>query len=679
MPIINSENGSIVKNYTAEELVEKAAMMRAYNMIAITAAGSGHPGGTLSIMDITAALYLKVASHDPRHPGWDGRDRIFWSAGHKAPALYAALGASGYFPIKEMVKLRKLGSGFEGHPNRLKLPGIEMSTGSLGQGLGIAAGSALNAKQSGKGYRVYCIMGDGEQNEGSIWEAAMCAAHYKLDNLTAVIDMNKLQIDGATDEVMCLGCLAEKYRAFRWNVIEIDGHDMPQILDAFEKARLHKGSPTVIIADTVKGKGVSYAEGVVGYHGVAPKDGLKGPESLETALENIGYEISSGELEEILQTASDYQKTVDEKITEKIPKFSRDYWWNSGEGMKVDMVPTRMGFGKALEEIGADEKTVAYGADISGSIKIDQFYKNHPERKERFFSVGIAEQNMIQAACGMAAEGRIPFVGSYGVFVTGRAWDQIRTTACYNELDLKIADAHGGISVGADGATHQALEEISLMSCLPGMKVAVPCDSFQTYRATKELAYIPGPAVIRYAREATPVVTSEKTPYEFGKANIARYRGGSESFPEAFEWFLASDYEPEKEDISIIACGPMVPEAMRAAVILKEDFGIEVRIIDMHTVKPLDRDAVRRAVAETGAVLTAEEHQVGGFGNIVAGAAATGKDFPVSFVMDMVGVQDRFGESGEPWDLMVDFELVAESIAEKARSLMERKKKSFES
>ncbi|MBN2407514.1 MAG: transketolase [Elusimicrobia bacterium] len=675
MPLINSKNNKVIRDYSIEELKAKAREMRAYNMISIHAAGSGHPGGTLSIMDITAALYLKVARHDPGNPGWEDRDRIFWSAGHKAPALYIALAEAGYFPVEDVVKLRKLGSGFEGHPNRLKLPGVELSSGSLGQGLGVAIGSALNARLQGRDYRVFCIMGDGEQDEGSIWESVMCASHYKLDNIVGIVDKNNLQIDGPTKEVMCISPLADKYRAFCWNVIEIDGHDMEGILKAFDDASRKKGMPTVIIANTVKGKGVSYAENVVGYHGVAPKDGRSGKESLDKALEDIADKgFTKEKVDALLKTASDYQAQVDRKIKDKLPKFSRDYWWNSQDDMKVEMKATRMGFGDALDEIGADEKIVAHGADITSSIKMDMFFKNHPERKKRFFSVGIAEANMLEVASGLAKEGRISFVGSYGVFATGRAWDQIRTTACYNELDVKIADAHGGISVGADGATHQALEEIAVMSYIPNITVTVPCDSDETYKITKAVAYRHGPAVIRYAREATPLVTGPATPFEFGKANVIRYRGRRKNFAEAFGWKLAGGYKSEKEDISLIACGPMVPEAMRAAYILKEEYGIEARVLDVHTVKPLDTESVLKAAMDTQAVVTCEEHQVGGFGNIIAGVIMKGKKYSSPLVMDMVGVEDIFGESGSPWELMIDFELVAENIALKAKDLVEKKK-----
>ena len=312
MPIMSSKTGEVRREYTIEELIEKAKEMRAYDMIAITAAGSGHTGGTLSIMDIVAALYLKKIRHDPQNPDWEDRDRVFWSTGHKAPALYVALGEAGYFPVKEVVKLRKLGSGFEGHPNRLKLPGVELSSGSLGQGLGVAIGCALNAKLEKKDYRVYCINGDGELDEGSIWEGAMSAAHYKLDNLVAIVDRNYLQIDGPTEEVMRLEPLADKWRAFGWNVREIDGHNMSEILASLDEAEKTKGRPTVIIARTTKGKGVSYAEDVAGYHGISPKDGRSGEESLDRALEDIGDpKFTKDKVNTLLRIAKDYQRNIE--------------------------------------------------------------------------------------------------------------------------------------------------------------------------------------------------------------------------------------------------------------------------------------------------------------------------------------------------------------------------------
>jgi len=662
------ERYSAVADEEIERLERIARELRAYNLASIYAASSGHPGGTLSILDVVAVLYFHEIKHRPEDPDWDARDRVFWSTGHKAPALYVALAQAGYFPMEEVFCLRQLGSPCQGHPNMLELAGIEMSSGSLGQGLGVSVGAALAARLDGKTHRIYCIMGDGEQQEGSVWEAAMSAGHFRLDNLCGILDRNRLQIDGWTKDVMDIEPVADKYRAFGWHVIEIDGHNIPQIMAAFEDARSIKGRPAIIIADTTKGKGVSFMEDVASWHGAAPKK-----DQYEIAIEELRpCTVPQEKIEELIAYAANRAAEASKRARSKLPTFSRDYWWNVEDRMKADMEATRLGFGKGLAKCGDDPRVVTLHADISSSICITEFEKNHPERLNRVFSVGIAEQNMMVIAGGLAKEGKIPITGTYGVFAAGRAWDQIRTTICYANLNVKIAGAHGGISVGPDGATHQALEEIPLMAILPNMNLVVPCDSLETQRATcVAIKEIVGPVYIRFAREATPIITTEDTPFVFGKANVIRYRGRKDRFIDAFETVAASDYRNENEDVAIIACGPMVPEAMRAAYILKEDFGLETRVLNVHTVKPLDRDAVARAAAETGAVLTAEEHQVGGFGNIIAGAILSGVQKPLTF--EMIGVADRFGESGQPWELMQDFGLCAEHLAAKAQEMLGRK------
>jgi len=337
----------------------------------------------------------------------------------------------------------------------------------------------------------------------------------------------------------------------------------------------------------------------------------------------------------------------------------------------VDMEPTRIGFGQALEEIGADKRICTLHADISGSIKISDFEKNNPDRKSRVYSIGIAEQNMVSVACGLARNGRIPVGGTYGVFACGRNWDQWRTTACYNNLNIKMAGAHGGISVGADGATHQALEEISLLNILPNMHLAVPVDIVETKKATKAIILdVVGPGYIRYAREATPIVTTPDTPYKWGLANIIRYRQVKPRFADAFETVLSTQYKNEDEDIAIIACGAMVAEAMRAAYILKQEFNFETRVINMHTVKPLDRTAIQAAVKDIGVIITAEEHQTGGFGSIIASAACMEKQLAEPLKIDMIGINDRFGQSAPPWQLMQILGLTAEHITKRALALI---------
>lgn len=265
-----------------EQLREKARVIRRHIVSMVGEAGSGHPGGSLSAADIVTTLYFDVMRIDSQNPDWPERDRFVLSKGHAAPVLYAALAERGYFAVEQLQTLRKLGSPLQGHPDMKKVPGVEMSTGSLGQGLSAANGMALSGKLDNKDYRVFVLLGDGEIQEGQIWEAAMAAAHYKLDNVTAFLDYNRLQIDGTLDEVMSPEPVADKWRAFGWDVQKIDGHDIDQIREAIERAGQTTGKPSIVIARTVKGKGVSFMENEVGWHGSAPK-----PEQVEQALAEL--------------------------------------------------------------------------------------------------------------------------------------------------------------------------------------------------------------------------------------------------------------------------------------------------------------------------------------------------------------------------------------------------------
>jgi transketolase len=311
----------------------------------------------------------------------------------------------------------------------------------------------------------------------------------------------------------------------------------------------------------------------------------------------------------------------------------------------VEKMLTRQGYGEGLVEAGKkNEDVVALGADITASVKVDMFRDTFPER---FFSMGIAEQNHIGIAAGMSLAGKVPFVTNYGVFLAGRAWDQIRTTVCYSNLNVKLGGAHGGISVGPDGATHQALEEISIMRCLPNMRVVVPADYYEAKKATLAAAETFGPIYIRFGREKVPVVTNENTPFELGKAYCLR----------------------DGSDAAVIACGAMVYEALVAAEELAKE-GISVMVINNHTIKPLDKDTILEAAEKTGAIVTAEEHQLaGGMGSAVVEVLAQNYPVPVK----MVGVNDRFGESGDPDTLMKAFGLTSDDIAAAVRQVFEKK------
>jgi transketolase len=672
--LVDSASGKAIRDYSIEELKDAANLMRGYDLVVLHAAGSGHAGGTLSAMDITAALYLKIANHDPHNPFWDGRDRIIWSTGHKAPNLYLGLAFAGFFPVDDVVTLRKLGSPYQGHPHWLKLPGVEVSTGSLGQGLSIAVGLALAAKLDKKPHKIFCLMGDGEQQEGQIWEAAMEAGHFHLDNLIGIIDCNRLQIDGWVKDVMDIEPLCAKYGSFGWDVMRIDGHDMNQVVDALQQAKASVGKPVVILADTVKGKGVSFMQDQAGWHGKTPNH-----DELQKGLAELGLSQRIP-VQELLEKAKQYQAEVESKLDAKMPKFTRDYWWNAGDKMKVKMEPTRKGFGQSLAENGDDERVVCLGLDISGSITISDFYSGKPARKNRWISMGIAEQSATSAAAGLAKEGKLPVLGTYATFAAARNLDQIRTSVCYGNFNVMIAGAHGGVSVGPDGATHQALEDLFAMEGLPNMSVVVPCDVVETRKATNYLLLRHvGPKYIRFAREATPVVTDEKTPFVFGQANVIRLRREGPNFLEAFETTLASSYSDEREDLSIIACGPMVPEAMRAAYILKNDFGYETRVVNLHTLKPIDAEAIVRAAHDTGLVITAEEHQIGALAwRVSAILTESTQLYGLPLITGAIGVKDRFGDSGAPWELIKEFEVSAEHIACKAAELMAFKKQRAE-
>lgn len=642
---------------SVKKLKELANLMRGYGLVSLNCAGSGHSGGSLSIMDVTAALYLSAANHDPKNPDWEDRDRIIWSAGHKAPALYAALAMSGYYPIEETALLRKLNSKFQGHPHRLKLKGVEVSTGSLGQGFGIGVGMALAAKLNRKRHKIYVITGDGEWDEGSMWESAMEASHYRLDNLIVLIDRNYLQIDGNTETIMKLDPLEKKLQAFGFQVFPADGHNMAKILAVLEKAKKVKDKPIAIIFKTIKGKGVSFMENAAGWHGKAPND-----EELIKALKELKLEKKI-DVQKFRALVLEYQKKMTAMVEKQVPKFKRNYWWNQQEKMKAEMVPTRFGFGQALAKHGDDERVVCLGLDISDSVLISKFYENFPERKNRFLSMGIAEQSATTVAGGLAKEGKLPVISTYGVFCSQRNADQMRTSICYGDLNVLFAGAHGGISVGPDGATHQALEEISVVGILPNMNLEVPCDCLETERATKHLLFkIKAPKYIRFAREATPIITTRKTPYVFGQANVIRFRQEADKFIDAFETVLGSKYKSEGEAVAIISCGPELTEAMRAAYILKQEFKVETRVINLHTIKPLDKETIIRAAKETRLIITAEEHQRGGLGNLVAGVILEA-NLEKTPKFNMIGINDRFGESGSSWELVKWFGLTAEHIA----------------
>jgi len=310
-----------------------------------------------------------------------------------------------------------------------------------------------------------------------------------------------------------------------------------------------------------------------------------------------------------------------------------------------EMKATRDGYGEGLVALGEkNPQVVVLSADLTDSTRASMFKEKFPER---FFTMGVAEADMICTAGGLSLVGKIPFCCSLGVFASGRVWDQVRVTICYSNLNVKIGGSHGGITVGEDGASHQSLEDITLMRVLPNMKVIVPCDAIETRKATIQAAEVWGPVYVRFGRPPVPTLTKEDTPFVLGKAITMR----------------------EGKDVAIFACGIMVYEALEAAKELHKK-GISARVINLHTVKPIDEEKIFEAARETGAIVTAEEHQLsGGFGSAVA--EVVGKQFPVP--VEMVGIKDRFGESGSPQELMQDFGLTRFDIVKAVERVAKRK------
>ena len=623
------------------DLKHRANDMRIDIVRMIAEAGSGHPGGSLSCADILCALYFGgVMKHDPANPGAADRDRFILAKGHAAPALYAALAHAGYFPREELGTLRKLGARLQGHPDSQLVPGVEVSTGSLGQGLSIASGLAAGQRLAGAPCAVFALLGDGECQEGQVWEAAMFAAHNKLDNLVAIVDRNRRQIDGDTEDVCGLGDLGAKFQAFGWDVREVDGHDIDELVRVLAAAKADRqGKPHAVIARTVKGKGVSFMEDQAGWHGVAPK-----PEERDRALEDLGYDgqgpvflgvadidVPEPAGEAPAPAAAGAPRLLDAQTAADAPKKA-----------------TRAAFGVTLAEL-ADQgvPVVAVDADLSGSTTTKKFASAKPEYAGRLFNAGIAEQNMVDVAAGLSLAGNVAFTSSFAVFGTGRAYDQIRNTVCYSRLNVKIAPTHAGISVGPDGGSHQMLEDITLMRGLPNMRVLVPADYAAAAAAVRIAATTPGPVYIRMGRAAVPCVYEDGVELAIGGAYVLR----------------------EGSDATVVACGVEVEQALKAADLLAAE-GISAEVIDAFSIKPLGADVILESVAKTGAVVTAEEHSiVGGLGSAVSEALAANAPAPIEFV----GMADRFGKSGSYEELSAYFHMDAAAIVEAVKRVIRRK------
>lgn len=559
-----------------------ATRLRIDSIRATSEAGSGHPSTCMSAAEIMAALFFAEMRYEVSNPRHTHADRLVMSKGHAAPVLYAAWAEAGLFPREELLTLRRIDSDLEGHPTP-RLSFVDVATGSLGQGLCAAVGSALNARRIGSDYRTYALLGDGETAEGSVWEAAASGAFYKLDNLCGITDVNALGQSRATQFGHDLGALAARWRAFGWHAIEVDGHDLAALLRALDEARATSGRPTMILARTLKGKGVSFVEGLDNWHGKPLKKGEETDKAIAELEAQLVEEPAGGV--RIPAPAAPSAPEPQERAAVPAPAYKLG-----------DLVATREAYGTGLAALGrADARVVALDADVKNSTFSDRFEKACPDRFYQFF---IAEQGMIGAAMGLAARGAVPFPSTFACFLS-RAADFIRM-AGISGLGVKMTGSHAGVSIGEDGPSQMALEDLAMMRAVPGCAVLYPCDAVSAERLVVEAAYHPGPAYIRTSRPKTPVIYANDEPFPVGGSKTLR----------------ASD----RDVATVVAAGVTVFEALKAHDQLAGE-GIAIRVIDAYSVQPIDAATIVAAGRETTVILTVEDHYgVGGLGDAVSSA-----------------------------------------------------------
>jgi transketolase len=584
----------------------------------------------MSAADLTAAVFFHAMRYDVANPKNPLNDRVIFSKGHAAPLLYAAWAEAGAFPAERMKTLREFTSDLEGHPTP-RLPWVEVATGSLGQGLGFGVGMALNSRYLDKvSNNVFVLMGDGEVAEGSIWESAEIASHYKLDRLIGIVDVNGL---GQSQRTM-YGHDTEVYRrrfeAFGWHAVSIDGHNMAEIVAALDDVMLVQDKPSVIIAATKKGKGVSFIEDKDGWHGKPLKKG----EEMDRALEELE---SRSRLAPTLKVASPDGRTM-----------SGEAGSVSKAGISIGVyaadqkVATREAYGEALARAGdANGLIVALDGDTKNSTFSEKFMKAHPGR---FFESFIAEQNMVSAAVGLGAMGKIPFASTFACFLT-RAYDQIRMAAI-SRANLKLCGSHAGVSIGEDGPSQMALEDLAMMRAIEGSMVLYPSDAIATEHAVRIAAETNGIVYIRTSRPKTPVIYANDEHFEPGRAKVIR--------------------QSADDKVTIVTSGVTLFEALAAYDQLKTE-GVNVRVVDLFSIKPIDAEALTAAANATAKlIITVEDHSInGGMGDAVAAAVS-----PAGIRVHCLGVNEM-PRSGKSEELLAAYGIDRNAIVNKVRALID--------
>jgi len=613
---------------TIQSLKDIGNKIKIHGIEATNASKSGHPTSCTSCSEILSVLFFHTMKYSVQEPRNENNDRFVMSKGHAAPALYAAWAEAGLFPTSDLLNLRKLNSDLEGHPTP-RLNFVDVATGSLGQGLSCAAGMAYTGKYFDKAdYRVYCLIGDGESAEGSIWEAMHFSSLYKLDNLVAVFDINRLGQSEPTSLQHQMDVYKARAEAFGWNTIVIDGHNIEDLCRAFYEASATKGKPTCILAKTYKGHGIPGIEDAENWHGkpLAAK--------ADDAIKAIQGEIANkGPHKMCPAQPSKLLTPVRQEV-----KLASPPAYKLGEN-----VASRAAYGTALVKIGKDnDRVVAMDGDTKNSTFSQKFKDAFPDRYIECF---IAEQNLVGVGIGCGTRNRtIPFISTFAAFFT-RAFDQIRMGAI-SQTNANFVGSHCGVSIGADGPSQMALEDLAMFRSIPGSTVFYPSDAVSTERAVELAANTKGVCFIRTSRPNLPVIYSNDEPFAIGKAKVVR--------------------QSKDDAVTVIGSCVTLCEAVKAADVLAAS-GVNIRIIDPFTIKPIDADTIIANAQETGnKIVVVEDHYPeGGLGEAVS-AAVAGRPH---IVVKHLAVRE-VPRSGEPAELIEKYGISANCIVKAVHSIL---------
>jgi transketolase len=670
-----SQRKHLAKTGETDRLELLATRIRKNAIDNITKSGVGHPGGSLSISDILAVLYFgkthdpqtgsweTIMRYDPSDPLWPNRDRLVLSKGHAAPALYATLAEAGFFS-KDVLKIyKKIDSPLQGHPAMLRVfsengtqveqgtPGVDFSTGSLGHGLSAAAGMALNSKIYGYNYNVYVILGEGDLQEGMLWEACLSIPNKKLNNICAIVDYNGLQVDGCCDDINSLDPLDQKFKAFNWDVRVIDGHDfyaIVDVLDYFKQTRSENAKPLLIVANTVKGKGVPEHENECVFHAVPlPLAECETAEKEFSAkIENLEKNLADYDGTDILTKPLDKLADVKEK-KQDLAEIIRQ----NPVKTYADPIATRIGYGNCVLRLGEYEKIFVLNADLMGACGVTEFCGKYPEdakqpNQRRSMNVGVQEANMMTMGAALASCGKIPVVNSFGIFSTGRAWEMVRQDISYPRLNVKIIGSHTGIALGEYGVSHQAVEDVGCMRVLPHLTIIEPSDALQADLLFEKVLQHEGPVYYRVGRNPTPLFYTAENAFGITPVNEFEIGKGIKV--------------KDGDDITLICSGPILEEALKVARDVKQS----VRVIDMPTIRPIDGQIIEEAAKETGRICTIQDHYKNGGLNEEVLHVLAAKELTVKF--DSVATTG-YAESGSRDDLYEKYGLSANQIIKKLK------------